>query len=90
MIQFNVLGSINFELQHPIFMVLMAFAITSTSGILRYKLIIFGGVLFGLLALTASYFKLQEQLLIESIAWVIAFVIPGHLLFSKRKANNNV
>jgi len=86
LIQNNVLHSINFELQHPIFMVLIAFAITVTGGILRYRLIIGGGIIFGILALVASYFKLHEQLLIESIAWLIAFVIPGHILYSKRKS----
>lgn len=84
-IQFNVLQKINFELQHPIFMVLIAFATVVTGGILRYRLIIIGGIIFGLLAFVSSYFALQEQLLLESIAWVIAFIIPGHLLFSKRK-----
>ncbi len=85
MIQFNVLHSINFELQHPIFMVFIAFAVTITGGILRYRLIIIGGIVFAALAYTASYFKLQEQLLIESIAWVIAFIIPGHILYANRK-----
>lgn len=86
LIQFNVLQSINFELQHPIFMVLMAFAITITGGILRYNLIIAGGIVFAVLAYVASHFLIQEQLLIESIAWLIAFIIPGHILFSKRKS----
>ena len=85
LIQFNVLGSINFELQHPIFMVFIAFAVIITGGILRYRLIIIGGILFAVLAYTASYFKLQEQLLIESIAWVIAFIIPGHILYANRE-----
>ncbi len=86
LIQFNVLQSISFELQHPIFMVLMAFAITITGGILRYNLIIAGGIVFAVLAYVASHFLIQEQLLIESIAWLIAFIIPGHILFSKRKS----
>jgi hypothetical protein len=85
LIQFNVLHSINFELQQPIFMVLMAFAVTITGGILRYRLIIVGGIVFGLLALIASNLNLQEQLLIESIAWVIAFIIPGHILYANRE-----
>ncbi len=85
LIQFNVLHSINFELQHPIFMVLMAFAVTVTGGILRYRLIIIGGVIFGILALTASYLKLQEQLLVESVAWIISFIIPGHILYANRE-----
>ena len=85
MIQFNVLKSINFELQHPIFMVFIAFAVTVTGGILRYRFIIIGGIAFAVLAYTASYFKLQEQLLIESIAWVIAFIIPGHIMYTNRE-----
>ena len=86
LIQNNVMHSINFELQHPIFMVLIAFAITVTGGILRYRLIIWGGILFGFLALVASWMGLKEQLLVEAIAWLIAFVIPGHILYSKRKS----
>ena len=85
LIQFNVMGSINFELQHPIFMVFIAFAVIITGGILRYRLIIIGGIVFAALAYTASYFKLQEQLLIESIAWVIAFIIPGHIIYANRE-----
>jgi len=83
-IQMNVLHSINFQLQHPLFMVLMAFAVTVTGGILRYRLIIIGGAVFGALALTASYLGLKEQLLLEAVAWMIAFIVPGHILFAKR------
>ena len=86
LILFNVNSSINFELQHPIFMVLIAFAITVTGGILRYRIIIAGGIIFGVLAVVASHLKLQEQLLVEAIAWAIAFIIPGHILYSQRKS----
>jgi len=84
LIQMNVLHSINFELQHPLFMVLMAFAVTVTGGILRHRLIIIGGAVFGALALIASYLGLKEQLLLEAVAWMIAFIVPGHILFAKR------
>jgi len=83
LIQQNVLHEIRFELQHPLFMTLTAFAITTTALILRYRLMIIGGALFGLLALAASYLKLPEQLLLESLAWLLAFVIPGHLRYGK-------
>lgn len=86
LIQFNVLHKINFELQYPIFMVIVAFAIVSTGGILRHKLIIIGGVAFGLMALLSSYFTLPNQQLIGAIAWIIAFVIPGHILYAKHKS----
>ncbi len=84
-IQFRVLQEMNFELQHPIFMVIIAFATVVTGGILRYQMIVFGGIAFALLALISSRMPLESQLLMESIAWLIAFVIPGHILYSKRR-----
>jgi len=47
-------------------------------------MIIAGGIIFGLMAYLASFFSLHQQLLIEAIAWVIGFIIPGHILYSKR------
>lgn len=85
LIQYNVLHQVNFELQHPLFMVMMAFSIVVTGGILRYKPVIIGGILFGIIALVSSYFKLSYQLLFESCAWFIAFVIPGHYMYATRK-----
>ncbi len=86
LIQFNVLQEVNFELQHPLFMVIMAFAIVVTGGILRFRPVILGGIIFGLLALISSYLPLPYQLLLESCAWLIAFVIPGHYLYAKRNS----
>jgi hypothetical protein len=86
LIQGNVLHKIVFELQHPIFMVLIAIAIVVTGGILRYKMIIAGGIIFGLLAFASSYLPLSQQMLLEVIAWVIAFIIPGHILYAKRNS----
>lgn len=84
LIQFNVLHAINFELQHPIFMVLIAFAIIVTGAFLRYQLLIYGGVTFAILAYVASYFALPQQLLVEAIGWLIAFIISGHIMYSQR------
>jgi hypothetical protein len=84
LIQGNVVHKINFELQHPIFMVIIAFATVVTGGILRYKLVIIGGAAFGLLALLASYYTLPYQLLFEAMAWLVAFIIPGHYLYASR------
>lgn len=85
MILFNVLHVANFKLQHPIFMIFIAFATVITGGILRYRMIIFGGIIFGILAYICSYIDLREQLILEAIAWLIAFIIPGHLLYANRK-----
>lgn len=86
LIQGNVLHQITFELQLPIFMVLISFALVVTGGILRYKIIIAGGILFGLLAYLASFFTLPNQLLVEAIAWLVAFIVPGHILYATRNS----
>lgn len=85
LIQANVMHQINFNLQHPIFMVIIAFATVVTGGILRYRLLIGGGIIFALLAYFCSYLPLREQLLLEAIAWAVAFVIPGHIMHAHRK-----
>ncbi|HAM98641.1 MAG TPA: hypothetical protein DCQ26_08510 [Marinilabiliales bacterium] len=86
MIIFNTIHEFNPTLQHPIFMVLMAFAVVITGGILRYKLITFGGIVFGLLAYICIYFSVEIQMLIEALAWLIAFIIPGHYLYATRNS----
>lgn len=84
LIQANVMHRITFELQLPVFMVLVAFALVTTGGIIRYRMIIAGGIIFGLMAYLASFFPPTTQLLIEAIAWLMAFAIPGHILYAKR------
>jgi uncharacterized membrane-anchored protein len=84
----NALGESLFVLQHPLFMLITGFAILVTGGLLRTNILVFGGGIFGLLALLASRYELYDQLLIESIGWLIAFIIPGHVLYASRdKAN---
>lgn len=83
-IQNNVLPEIIFELQHPIFMVIVAFAIFVTGGIIRYNTLIHGAIFFALMALIASYLPLPDQLLMEALAWLIALVVPGYMLYSSR------
>lgn len=82
LIQNNVLKSINFTLQHPIFMVVIAFAIVTTGRIFGNRLFLYGGVIFAILALASSYLPLADQLLLEAIGWLIAIILPGHLMLS--------
>jgi len=84
LILMNVTHEVNFTLQHPLFMVLTAFAILVTGVILRYKLIILGGVFFGVLAYIASFMVLHDQLFLDGIGWFLALAVPGHILYYKR------
>jgi hypothetical protein len=82
LIQGNILHKIIFELQHPVFMVVTAFAVVASGVLLRYRLMIIMGICFGLLAYLSSFFDLHTQLLIEAIAWFLAFCLPGHILYA--------
>lgn len=84
LILYNVTHEVNFTLQHPLFMVLTAFAILVTGVILRYKPIIIGGIVFGILAYFASLLNLHDQMLLDGIGWFLALAIPGHILYFKR------
>jgi hypothetical protein len=84
LIQANVVHNINFELQHPIFMVVMAFAVVVSGVMLRYGFMIGMGILFGMLAYAGSFFDLHTQMLVESIAWFLGFILPGHILFARK------
>lgn len=85
LIQFNVLQQINFELQHPIYMVVIAFAIVISGGILQYRFLLAGGIIFAILAYVASLLSLTDQLLMEAIGWLVAFILPGHIRYYRHK-----
>lgn len=84
LILYNVTHEVNFTLQHPLFMVLTAFAILVTGVILRVKLIILGGIVFGISAYFASFLILHDQLFLDGIGWFVALAIPGHIMYYKR------
>jgi len=87
LIQMNVMHKIVFELQHSVFMLITAIAIVLTGNLVHNRQVIWGGVVFAVLAFASSFLKLEDQLLLEAIGWMVAFVIPGHRLYSRHKKN---
>jgi len=82
-IQKNTMDHLVFELQHALFMIVTGTAICITGHLIKDKPVLWGGLLFVVLGFLASYLKLVDQLLLESIGWMLAFVIPGHRLYQK-------
>ncbi len=82
--QMNVLHHVVFELQHALFMLLTGIAILLTGSVIRNKWMLVGGIFFALLAFAASYFALKNQMLLEGIGWLVAFVIPGHVMMRRK------
>lgn len=84
LIQQNVLHHVVFELQHALFMLMTGVAILLTGSLLREKWMLYGGIVFVLLAFGASFFALKHQMLFEAIGWLVGFVIPGHLMLRRK------
>jgi hypothetical protein len=88
LIQAQVLDSVNFELQHPIFMVVTSIALVVTGLMMPSRSIIAGGICFAILAFVASLYPLSDQMLIEAMAWFIALGLPGHYMVIRRRTKN--
>ena len=89
-IQMNVLNNVNFEFQHPVFMIFYAFATVVSGGILKQKMLVMGGIVFALCAFVSSYLELKDQLALEAVAFLAAFIIPGHLMYAMGRKEKSI
>jgi len=81
----SILKEVDFNLLHPLQMVLIGFALFVTGGIYRYYLLSFSGVLMWIAAAIAVRFDLNFQFLVRGIAEIFCFIVPGVLMISARK-----
>ncbi len=73
-----------YTIQHLVQMMIIGFTTFVTGLILNHKLVIAGGIVFALLAIPASYLDLSSALMLDMAGWMIAFIIPGHIIYAKR------
>lgn len=76
---------LNFEMLHPLQMVLVGFALFVTGGIYRYYILSVSGILMWIAAGIAAGYDMNVQYLIRAIADFVCFVIPGILMYSQIK-----
>ncbi|MGF7140939.1 hypothetical protein [Roseimarinus sediminis] len=74
-------GETNFEMLHPIQMSLIGLALFITGGLYREKLLLAGGLIYWVAAFIAVGYEMPYQFMIESIAGLLGFVIPGAWLY---------
>ncbi len=86
----NFMAEVNFEMLHPLQMVLIGFALFVTGGIYRYYVLTIGGIIMWLAAAIASGYDMHTQYLIRGIADFVCFVIPGILMYMEVKKSHNV
>lgn len=69
----------------PVFLIFLGFFICISGVTIKYKPLIWGGILLNLIGLATFYFEWQYHTLIMAVGSVVALIIPGILLNNKRK-----
>ena len=85
MVTNNFFGEVNFEMLHPLQMVLIGFALFVMGGIYRYYLLSAVSVLMWAGAIIAAKYDLNIQFLIRGISDIACFVVPGILMYGSVK-----
>jgi hypothetical protein len=80
-------GEVNFELLHPIQMILIGLALFITGGLYRERLFLLGGIVYWLAAYFGLPYRLPVQMIFEAVAALIGFVIPGTWLYYQSQKN---
>ncbi len=59
---------------------------TMVSGLtMKFKPLIFGGIIFAIFSIVTLYFRGPEQLILNAIAIIFGYLIPGYLLKNSKK-----
>ncbi len=61
-----------------------------SGGILNYKPLVYGGICSFVMAIVANFVGKPEQLLCVSVALLLSYIIPGHMLRNEYKKQHNV
>jgi hypothetical protein len=73
-------GKLGPEAVYPFVLILYGIATFVSGGVLRFKPLIFGGVCCWVLSAVSIFLPFEYQLLALSLAVLLSYVIPGHLL----------
>jgi len=82
-------GQNYYRLINPFFLMLYGIPTFLSGIILKFKPLITGGVLCWQLTIVSTFIPYDYQLLLLSVAMLVAWIIPGYALRSKYNKNNN-
>jgi hypothetical protein len=72
---------------YPMVMMVYGIWLFISGGAIRFRPLIYGGIINWILGITAFFFAFPAQLLILSLAVLLGYIIPGHMLRSKHRNN---
>jgi len=74
------MSKIGIEAAYPLILVVYGIGTFTSGGALQFKPLIIGGICCWILAVISAFVGFQVQLLLLSLAIIVAYIIPGHLL----------
>ncbi len=85
----NVLGDYAWRTAFTYYILLYAIGTFVTGKLIRFKPLIYGGLINFVLAVVSVRFGYDSQLLIGALAVLISYIIPGHLLRARLQKNTS-
>lgn len=79
------IGRQDWKVAYPCLIMLYGIGTFTTGGILRFRPLIYGGILCWPMAALASYATHPNQILLLSASLLVSYIIPGHLLKAKKE-----
>ena len=84
------LGKISWEISNILIIALYGLGTFASGGIIKFKPLIIGGIASWVIAAISLFIAPEYTLLSIAVSIVIAYLIPGYMLKSKEKLQNNV
>jgi hypothetical protein len=78
-----IFGKLSWMMMHPLIIALYGLGTFVTGGVLKFRLLIIGGVAAWIIAFAAFFVSSQYILLLTALSIVIAYLIPGYMLKAK-------
>tara|TARA_R110002049_G_scaffold104807_1_gene251390 strand:+ start:3138 stop:3707 length:570 start_codon:yes stop_codon:yes gene_type:complete len=80
-----LMSRIGIESAYPFFILLYGIGTFITGRLVKFSPLVYGGLSCFVLSIIASFQPFEFQLLLISLAVLLSYIIPGHLLLSKFK-----
>jgi hypothetical protein len=73
-------SQLGFEKIYPFVLLIYGIGTFITGGIIKMKLLIWGGIFCWILSIVAFYVNFEAQLILLAAAIAVAYIIPGHVI----------
>ena len=82
---FQLKSNMNIDWLLSQYMLMLALGTFVTGGIIKFKPLIYSSISFMVLVQVGFFFHSEISILIAAISFIPGLIIPGHILYSKRK-----